>query len=196
MLMRGGVEEAVDPAMLTTRINAPADGMVISTPPTWTAVAGTRLDSLSEEVSVTAAAPSSEALNTTLERMESLQFAVDTPVFLAMVSDAADMPGVIRSPRVVFELFKAEIPILEDLTFGPTRSTTAGENDAVYADFNGEGQSGNGPFAGRIVTVLWADRVGFFVGVAPTGQWEAFHPTFNGMIQSIGLYDPVAIPGS
>ena len=44
------------------------------------------------------------------------------------------------------------------------------------------------------LAVTWTDRVGFFVGVASTDQWDTFSPTFNAITESIILTDlPVLI---
>lgn len=192
-LLRGGAEETVDPAALSGQYSSLEDGIVVSLPPGWQAVAASGIKSPIEEAPVILASRS--GWNTAGANTDRLDFAVSEPVFLVQVTNAANAPGILPLPRLVLEALKGEIPPRDELSFGVTRGSTVDGKNMVFADFSGRSLAGNTPFAGRIVTVLWADRVGLFIGVAPANQWESFHPTFNGMIQSLKLLEPVEEPG-
>jgi hypothetical protein len=194
LLLRGGVETTADPATLTGQYSSAVDGYTLSLPQGWQAAGGAGFRSPIEGASVIIA--SRAGLRMLVSNSDRMDFLVSEPIFLALTTDTAGAPGILPLPRLILDTFKSDIPPRDELSFGITRGSTVNGRNAVYADFSGRSLDGNIPFAGRIVTVPWANRVGFFIGVAPAEQWEAFHPTFNAMIRSIGLYEPAAVPGS
>jgi hypothetical protein len=190
LLMLFAPEKTADPATLTGSYISGKGGYTIGLPPQWVVAPVEDTGQLASEAEAVVAGPSQTVVDDAAASFDSLNLAIGEPVLIAISIDGSTAPLPVLSPGLVFELFKSEMPVKDEFHFGLTRDLKVGDTSAVFADFDGASRDGQVHFAGRMVTLVWGQQVGLFIGAAPADQWPAFRPTFNAMIQSLSMYPP------
>jgi len=188
LLLIPNPNQAADPATLTGSYVSP-EGFTIRLPAGWVMSPVEDASLIDSDFALTVAAQSRQTISDAFAGLDSLNVKLNAPVVIAMVGPLDEVPAPLRSSGLIHDLLINERPeiIQETVKFGARGSLTVGGYDTAKSDFDGRSADGAARFQGRLMTVVWGDKGGFFVGVAPDDQWEQFRPIFNAMIASLEL---------